>query len=223
MEEINIKNEKDLRKILGIGDKDLINSNSGLVDIFDVKNGYISYGLLIGNGSVKRIKVEDFLNKWDLMEKLKTLKEIKENHFSGSPDWDKDFEYVDYLKLKELGIKWIKHFRKVKEDGMKKNDFGSYPNPSECMFAIDIIKTMFDIPEEDLKKEKSISTTILDLKNEFEIKYAREPNCCFLTPEIKRLLDFSLNKTNLIEIFGLKIIIADINRVGIIEEEEGLK
>lgn len=149
-------------------------------------------------------------------EKLNTLEDVL-----------KRGEYVGYLidgedLKKEIGIKWIKHFEKVKEESIKKNDFNSYPNPLECGFLIDMLIYMFNISEKDLKEEKSISTMILDLKNEFVVKNGKEPNLCFLTPENKRLLDCSLNKTNLTEIFGLKIIMADVNKVGRMERLEDL-
>ena len=52
--------EKELRKTIGIGEKDLIDSPRGLVDILSVENDLITLGYL-ASGGTQKVKVEDFL------------------------------------------------------------------------------------------------------------------------------------------------------------------
>ena len=53
-------NQKELRKKIGIGEKDLIDSPRGLVDILSVENDLITLGYL-ASGGTQKVKVEDFL------------------------------------------------------------------------------------------------------------------------------------------------------------------
>lgn len=54
--------EKELRKICGLKDDELINTNRGALDIFGVKNDYVSYGFL-AEGAVLIETVDSFLEK----------------------------------------------------------------------------------------------------------------------------------------------------------------
>jgi len=52
--------EKELRKKIGIGDKDLIGSPQGLVDILGVQDDIVTLGYLAGGG-IRKVEVETFL------------------------------------------------------------------------------------------------------------------------------------------------------------------
>ena len=55
-----ITTEEDLREYIGIGEKDLIGSKSGAIDIFGVKNGMVSLGYVATGWQDKRT-IDDFL------------------------------------------------------------------------------------------------------------------------------------------------------------------
>ena len=58
--------EKELRKKIGIGDKDLIDSPQGLVDILGVKDNTITLGYLVGG--VKQVDINDFLENFNIVK-----------------------------------------------------------------------------------------------------------------------------------------------------------
>lgn len=58
--------EKELREKIGIGEKDLIDSPQGLVDILRVKDDVVVLGYLAGG--VKQVDINDFLENFNIIE-----------------------------------------------------------------------------------------------------------------------------------------------------------
>ncbi len=56
--------EQELRKRIGIGENQLVNTNHGLVDIFAVRDGRITYGFL-ASGTMKSETIKEFLERFD--------------------------------------------------------------------------------------------------------------------------------------------------------------
>ena len=57
--------EKELRKRIGIGPTELVQSSSGVIDIFAVKGGRITYGFLI-SGKMQSETIDDFLARFKI-------------------------------------------------------------------------------------------------------------------------------------------------------------
>ena len=55
--------EEQIRKKIGVGPAELVQSSSGFIDIFAVKGGRITYGLLI-SGKMKSETIDDFLARF---------------------------------------------------------------------------------------------------------------------------------------------------------------
>ena len=56
-------NEKELRAKIGIGPTELVDGSSGLVDIFAVKGGRITYGFL-ATGKMTSETIDEFLARF---------------------------------------------------------------------------------------------------------------------------------------------------------------
>jgi|AntAceMinimDraft_9_1070365.scaffolds.fasta_scaffold04831_3 hypothetical protein len=56
-------NESELRKEIGIGEKELVNTNRGSLDIFSVSDGRVTYGLL-AEGKVSYMTTDKFLENF---------------------------------------------------------------------------------------------------------------------------------------------------------------
>lgn len=66
--------EKELRDKIGIGPNDLFSTNLGMIDIFGVKDGKISYGFL-ASGNVMTESIESFMSKATATEETCTTSE----------------------------------------------------------------------------------------------------------------------------------------------------
>lgn len=55
--------EEQIRKKIGIGPTELVQSSSGAIDIFAVKGGRITYGFLI-SGKMQSETIDDFLARF---------------------------------------------------------------------------------------------------------------------------------------------------------------
>ena len=62
-----INTVRELRQFLGLSENDLVDTSNGLLDIFRVRNGFVSYGFL-AEGNIREEPLDEFIDRFTIQE-----------------------------------------------------------------------------------------------------------------------------------------------------------